>query len=236
LAGPKPRRSRAPEASAREPRRRIGFEARRELIIAAAREVFAELGYRGASMGEIARRAGIAKPTLYDHFESKKALHLWLLERTREDLLRIGGEQMQGPGPPEQRVERTFDAFFAHVQESPYAWRMLFRETTDDPDIAAEHRRIHAGASAAIARMLLHDAEVPFDAEGRDPELANAVGELMRGGLHSISLWWQEHPDVAREDLVSLCMDVYWQGIARLRSGRTWQRSRRGKKGIRRGA
>ena len=213
------------ETGSPEPRRRIGFDARRALIVEAAREVFAEQGYAGASMEEIARRAGITKATLYDHFSSKQALHLWLLDRQREELNRIGREQMSGAGTLEERVARTFDAFFRHVNEQPYAWRMLFRETTGDATVAAEHRRIHAEAVAVIANLLFNNAEPPFVEDDRHPELASAVGELIRGGLHAITLWWMEHPHVPRETIVALCMDVYWMGLAQLCAGHSWRGS-----------
>ena len=219
------RQSRNEERGSLEPRRRIGFDARRALIVEAAREVFAARGYAGASMEEIARRAGIAKATLYDHFSSKQALHLWLLDRQREELNRIGREQMSGGGTLEERVTRTFDAFFRYVDEHPFVWRMLFRETTGDATVAAEHRRIHAEAAAVIAKMLFDNAETPFADESDHPELASAIGELIRGGLHAITLWWVEHPDVPRETIVALCMDVYWLGLARLCAGQAWRGS-----------
>jgi AcrR family transcriptional regulator len=213
------------ETGSPEPRRRIGFDARRALIVEAAREVFAEAGYAGASMEEIARRAGITKATLYDHFSSKQALHLWLLERQREELNRIGHEQMSGEGTFEQRVARTFDAFFRYVHEQPFAWRMLFRETTGDAVVAAEHRRIHAEASALIAQLLFPNAAAPSVKDGLHPELVNGIGEIIRGGLHAITLWWMEHPDVPREHIVALCMDVYWMGLAQLCAGNSWRGS-----------
>ena len=219
------RQSRKRESGSPEPRRRIGFDARRALIVEAAREVFAEQGYMGASMEEIARRAGITKATLYDHFSSKQALHLWLLDRQREELNRLGREQMSGGGTLEERVARTFDAFFRYVNEHPYAWRMLFRETTGDATVATEHRRIHAEAAAVIATMLFDNADVPFLEDDRHPELASAVGELIRGGLHAITLWWREHPEVPRETIVALCMDVYWMGLGQLCAGRPWRGS-----------
>ena len=58
------------------PKKRLSAEARREVIEQAASEVFAEHGYHGASIDEIARRSGVSPPVVYDHFESKKALHI----------------------------------------------------------------------------------------------------------------------------------------------------------------
>ena len=66
------------------------------MIERCATEVFAERGYRGASMSEIARRAGVTVPVLYDHFDSKIDLHRRLLERTRNELLEVWREHLGG--------------------------------------------------------------------------------------------------------------------------------------------
>lgn len=226
MSPPGARSGRASDDALPERQRRIGFEARLDSIARAAREVFAESGYASASMREIAERAGITKSSLYEYFDSKKALHLWLLDREREELNALGFEVMSGKGSAEQRVERTFSAFFRYIESNPYAWRMLFRETTGDPEIAAAHRDIHAEASAAIARMLLGAAETTYATGKREQELASAVGELVRGGLHGISLWWREHPEVSHDALVALCMDLYWSGLDRLLRGRAWSARR----------
>ena len=76
------------------PRRRLSAAARREVIERAATEVFAEHGYAGASIDEIARRSGVTPPVVYDHFASKLDLFTRLLERTRDELLEMWVEQL----------------------------------------------------------------------------------------------------------------------------------------------
>lgn len=188
-------------------------------MIAAAREIFADAGYAGASMEEIARCAGITKATLYDHFPSKCALHVWLLERQCEDLLQLGEAAVGGCGTPDERAARTFDAVFRYVETNPYAWRMLFSETTGDPDVAAQHRRILAEAATGIAGLLFAQLAPRYAEPVRETQLASAVGELIRGGLQAITLWWMEHPETPRHELVALCLDVYWLGMSRFQEG-----------------
>ena len=114
------RRAKSEKPGSPAPRRRIGFDARRALIVEAAREVFAEAGYAGASMEEIARRAGITKATLYDHFSSKQALHLWLLDRQREELNRLGQFTMLGLELPQQLLGGLhFLSFVVSSQHQP---------------------------------------------------------------------------------------------------------------------
>src|SRR5918999_4414557 len=96
-------------------------DARRETIEVAATEVFAERGYQGASIDEIARRSGVTPPVVYDHFTSKLDLHRRLLERHYADLRGIWREHLFTDDPPAQRISRAFDAWFAYVETHPYA-------------------------------------------------------------------------------------------------------------------
>ncbi|HWB69069.1 MAG TPA: TetR/AcrR family transcriptional regulator, partial [Solirubrobacterales bacterium] len=104
--------------------------ARRELIERAATEAFAERGYQGASIDEIARRSGVTPPVVYDHFPSKQELYRCLLERHFGELREIWREHFVGSDPPRERVARSCDAWFAYIETNPFAGRMLFRETS----------------------------------------------------------------------------------------------------------
>src|SRR5213080_2495147 len=106
---------------------------RRELIEAAATELFSERGYYATSIDEIARRSGISQPVLYDHFESKQDLYRRLLERHFAELRLVWRENLPGEDPAEQRIARAIDAWFGYIQVHPFAGRMLFRDTTGDP-------------------------------------------------------------------------------------------------------
>src|SRR3954447_6099285 len=108
------------------PRKRMTAEARREVIEQAATEVFAERGYHGASIDEIARRSGVSPPVVYDHFESKQELHRRLLERHYAELRQVWRDNLPGDEPQEERIARALDAWFAYIEEHPSAARMIF--------------------------------------------------------------------------------------------------------------
>jgi AcrR family transcriptional regulator len=195
----------------------MSAEARREVIERAAAEVFAERGYHGASIDAICRRSGVTPPVLYDHFASKLALHRRLLERTRDELLALWREQLAGDEPAEVRIPRAIDAWAAYVQEHPYAPRMFFTETTGDPEIEAIHREVQAQATAALGVIVGGEAQGRLSAE--------MAAELMRTGLAGLAVWWSEHPDVQREQVVATALNVLWIGLERVAGGETWTRS-----------
>src|SRR5687768_9810060 len=190
---------------------------RREVVEQAATEVFAERGYRGASMGEIARRSGVTPPVVYDHFASKQELHRRLIERHYAELREIWFRHAAGDGPLRERVPSAIDAWFAYVESHPYAGRMLFRDTTGDPHIEAVHREIQVQSRAALLPLV---ADVGVD-DALEAELA---WEALRAVLQGLALWWYEHPDVPRERVVASAMNAVWLGFERFLGGEAWPR------------
>ena len=201
---------------------RLSKQARREVIERAAAEVFAERGYRGASMGEIARRSGVSAPVVYDHFASKQDLHLRLLERHYAELRQIWREQLAGDEPAETRIARAFDAWFAYVQAHPYAWRMLFRDTTGIPEIEAIHRDVAASSRAAVLPLLAREQAAQQIAGTADPVAMELLWELVRCVLQGLALWWYEHQEVPRARIVATAMNALWIGFERVAEGELW--------------
>src|SRR3712207_4630696 len=115
-------------------RKRLTKSERRDVIERAATELFAERGYPGASMDELARRAGVSAPVLYDHFGSKLDLYKRLLERTRNELLEMWGRHLFREDPPEERIPRALEAWATYVENNRDATRMYFRDASGDPD------------------------------------------------------------------------------------------------------
>jgi AcrR family transcriptional regulator len=192
---------------------------RREVIVTTATEVFSERGYDGASIDEIARRSGVSAPVVYDHFASKQDLYERLLERTRDELLEIWRTHLAGDEPAEERIPRAIDAWAAYVQEHPYAPRMFFTETTGDPEVEAIHRQVQMQATAALAVIVGREAARAPAAADLPAEMA---AEIMRSGLAGLAIWWSDHSDVPREQIVATALDVLWVGLERVRQGERW--------------
>jgi AcrR family transcriptional regulator len=201
-------------------RRRLSAAERREQILGAAMEVFAERGYQESSMIEIARTAGITPAVIYDHFASKAELQITLLERQTEELLTFVGEAVSGEfEDPTERLRVGVDAFFAFVEENPYAWRMLFRDPPTDPAILSTYRRIHQQATAGIALFLKASAP-PALLEGsgaeRDLEM---FAEMLKMAQNGLAVWWYDHRDIPRRVLVDRVLEFCWIGLERFAAG-----------------
>ncbi|MFL5821849.1 MAG: hypothetical protein ACJ764_00240 [Solirubrobacteraceae bacterium] len=111
--------------------------------------------------------------------------------------------------PLPQRVEVVTDAWFAYVESHPFAWSMLFRDTTGDPDIQAFHETMRGTARRAIAALL--EAEESLRLE---PEMIETTAELLRSAMTGLALWWLEHRQRPRRDLVRTVVETTWRGLA----------------------
>ena len=204
------------------PRKRMRAGERREAIELAARDVFADRGYHGASMEAIARRCGVTPPVLYDHFPTKLALHRPLLERTRDELHDMWRRSLKGDEPAERRIPEALDAWARYVEAHPYAPRMFFTETTGDPEIAAIHREVQAEARAALGAILAGEPGAERIA-GADPQDLEMAAEVIRAGLTGLAVWWIDHPEVPRERIVATAVNAVWIGLERLQRGEAWR-------------
>jgi AcrR family transcriptional regulator len=206
----------------RPPRKRLSAGERRETIERAATELFAEQGFHRASVEEIAARSGVSVPVLYDHFPSKRALHRRLLERHFAELRQVWLQHLVADAPACERVADAFDAWFAYVEAHPFAWKMLFRDTTGDPELQEFHREVEARSRAAMMPLFAAEPGIENIAGGTEESLEMAW-EAVRSVLQGLALWWYEHRDVPRPQLVAVAMNTLWIGFERVREGDRWQ-------------
>jgi AcrR family transcriptional regulator len=205
---------------ARTPRKRLTAEERRELILDAALEVFARRGFHGSSIDEIAQAAGVSKALIYEHFPSKRDLHVSLLERNVQEIFERLAEAAATSDPGEVRLRAGVDAFLDFVETRRDAFRMLFRDAVE-PDVAEIVASVQRQAAAAVAGLIASEPRTPMpevDPE-RDRQAIEMIGQQLSGAVQSLAIWWGDHPGVPREVLVDSVMNFAWVGLERLRAG-----------------
>jgi AcrR family transcriptional regulator len=193
--------------------RMTGSERRWRILDAAVR-LFAARGYEATSVGEIAAAAGISKPVVYDHFESKRQLFVELMESIRDDLTARGAAAMSADAPLEGRVRQAVDAFFAYVEERPDAARVLLVVPRGEPELADATRRVQAEATGTLARVLLSEPRLLAGVRDRGNRV-ELMTEFMKQGIHGLAEWWSQNPGTPRRALVEATMDVVWSGLER---------------------
>jgi len=188
------------------PRRRLPREQRRELILQAAAALFAERGYTGARLEDIAVEAGITKQLLYRHFPDKTALYMALLERHRDDLADFIAA-VPSAGTLEERLRAVIEVWLDYVETHAYAWTLLFRDSGGGPDVQAFRREVHARAREVLVTLL---SEL---SGGRIPKQElQPLAELLSMGQAALVLWWIENPNLARGPVVDAITRV-WLGV-----------------------
>jgi hypothetical protein len=122
--------------------------------------------------------------------------------------------------PGEVRLRNGVNAFFEWAETHRDAFRLLFRDTFE-PEVAAVLDRLQNQATGAIAALMA--AEPGLKGGESDLDLAlsiEAMAQQLSGGVQSLAIWWQSHPDIEREWLVDRVMDYAWFGLKRVRSAR----------------
>jgi AcrR family transcriptional regulator len=188
-------------------RRRLPSEERRATIVEAAGRLFGDRGYAGTRLEDVAEAAGVTKPILYRHFDTKQALYLALLERHRDDLAGFA-ELIPADGTPEERLRAVLEVWLDYVATRTYAWKMLFRDAGGGPEIHEFRLQVHGRARAVLVEVIRSLAGATIPERELEP-----LAELMSMGMASVVLWWIDNPDVARDAIVDAMVRV-WAGLA----------------------
>jgi AcrR family transcriptional regulator len=206
------------------PRKRLTGEERRVAILDAALAVFAQRGYHGSSIDDIAREGGVSKALIYEHFASKADLYAELLEEQAGQLFSALAEAISEAGrSASARLAVGFDAFYGFVEEHRVAWRMLFREATD-PEAVAVLDRMLAQVTAVVAGLMAAEPgarNLPQGERERERGIL-LIAQMLVGAVQTVANWWADNEEVPREHLVETAMDFAWLGLERLSRGERW--------------
>ena len=188
---------------------RLPRPARRRQLLGAAQEIFVAQGYHAAAMDDIADRAGVSKPVLYQHFPGKLELYLALLDESAEELVAIVREALSSTTDNKQRVPATFRAFFDYVGTSGEAFRLVFEsDLSNEPAVRARLERAMRECAEMVSQFIREDAGVG-DAE------AHLLGMALVGMAQVSSRYWLSTDRAigkdAAEDLLSR---LAWRGIS----------------------
>lgn len=198
------------------PHGRVPKEVRRRHVVGLASELFTERGYEGASMDELARRAGVSKPVVYDLVGSKEELFRDVMTLEAEELARRISHAVTLEVVPEERLRAGAVAFFRFVGERKEAWASLM--AMDAAAVTREVARVRRIHSKVVAGLLAQGA-AELGAEF-DPVVTDAIAHAINGACEALAMWWQEHPDVEAEVLAGILTELVRPGLLAL-SGRS---------------
>ena len=187
---------------------RLPRSARRAQLLEAAQAVFVGRGYHAAGMDEIAERAGVSKPVLYQHFPGKRDLYLALLDSADDQIVGEVLDSMKASGGNKERVKATISAYFAFVDREGGAYRLVFEsDLVNDPQVRGRILEVQDHCAQAVAEVIRHDTECTQD---EATLLATGVvGMAQVAARH----WLAGGREMPREQAVRLVAELAWRGM-----------------------
>ncbi len=188
---------------------RLPRPARRRQLLGAAQEVFVAQGYHAAAMDDIADRAGVSKPVLYQHFPGKLELYLALLDESADELVAIVREALSSTTDNSERVPATFRAFFDYVGTSGEAFRLVFEsDLSNEPAVRARLDRTMQECAEMVSQFIREDAGVGDAA-------ARLLGVALVGMAQVSSRYWLSTDGAIDKDVAEdLLSRLAWRGIS----------------------
>ncbi|MFC3690412.1 TetR/AcrR family transcriptional regulator [Aquipuribacter hungaricus] len=187
---------------------RLSRPARRQQLLRAAEEVFVASGYHATAMDEIADRAGVSKPVLYQHFPGKLELYLAVLDRHVDALVDAVRQALTVTEDNKQRVAGVTAAFFSFVDTDGEAFRLVFEsDLTSEPLVADRVARMTAACAEPISVVIAEDTGLP-------EHEARMLGIALVGQAQVTARWWLSNGrPIPREDAARLVFSLSWRGI-----------------------
>jgi AcrR family transcriptional regulator len=183
--------------------------ARRTQLLGAAQEVFVAQGYHAAAMDDIAERAGVSKPVLYQHFPGKLDLYLALLDQHCEALVDAVRSALESTSDNKQRVAATMGAYFSFVEHESGAFRLVFEsDLTNEHAVRERVRKAELDCAKLISAVIAEDTGL-----GPDESMVLAVALT---GISQVTAryWLSAGMPVPRETAARLISQLAWRGIA----------------------
>ncbi|MDX6207240.1 MAG: hypothetical protein QOF39_3297 [Frankiales bacterium] len=201
--GPKPARKRPPP-----PRTRMTGKERREQLLDVGRSLFAEKGFDGTSIEEIAARAAVSKPVVYEHFGGKEGLYAVVVDREVSRMLGTVAEGLSG-GTARELLEQAAMALLSYVENDSDGFRILVR---DSP--VASATGTFASLISDIATQVEHILGREFKARGFDPKLAPMYSQMLVGMVALTGQWWLDAQKPKREEVAAHLVNLAWNGLS----------------------
>ena len=185
---------------------RLSAADRREQLLAVALKVFAQRGYHSTSMNDIADAAGVTKPVLYQHFDSKRALYTATLEAVGESMIAALTSATSASPSGKEQTAAGMVAYFRWVADDPDAFSLLFGGgTRRDEEFAAVAQKVEKAAAELIAPLI----EAGVDADYQRMVAHALIGMSEGVSRHLIRSGQKIDPDTVGEQLASLA----WAGL-----------------------
>ena len=192
------------------PRRRMTAAERREQLIATARALFAERGFDGTSVEEVAARAEVSKPVVYEHFGGKEGLYAVVVDREVRRLLGMMREALT-PGHPRTLLEQAACALLDYIEQSSDGFRILVRDSPIGSTTGS-----FVSIIGDVASRVEHILAAEFKSRGFDAKAAPMYAQMLVGMVGTTGQWWLDERKPSKEQVAAHLVNLAWHGLANL--------------------
>ena len=182
---------------------------RREQLIAIGRKAFAELGFDGTSVEEIAARAQVTKPVVYEHFGGKEGLYAVVIDR---EMLELEGRITESleTGTWRKRIEQAAVAILTYVEEETDGFIILARDSQPSGE------RTFGTLLNTAVEQVAHILGEAFEHRGLDPQLAVVYGQALVGMVSMTAQWWLDNRYLDKHAVAAHIVNLCWNGLSRM--------------------
>lgn len=190
---------------------RMTGEERRQQLLDVARSLFAEKGFDGASVEEIAHRANVSKPVVYEHFGGKEGVYAVVVDREMHYLLSSMTTALAEEAHPRLLLERAAGALLDYVEGSADGFRILVRASP-----VASATGTFSSLLNDIASQVESILGVQFSSRGYDPKLAALYSQALVGMVALTGQWWLDSRSPRKAEVAAHLVNLSWNGLSHL--------------------
>lgn len=196
--------------------RRMSASERREQLIEVARGLFAEKGFEATSIEEVAARAQVSKPVVYEHFGGKEGLYTVIVDRERAAVSATITEALGSARSSSVITERAALALLTYIENSSDGFRIL---SAGSDRAAGSYSTLLADVAVQVSGILASR----FSARGLDPGTAPLYAQMLVGMVATPSQWWLRNRTMSKEEVAAHVVNLAWNGLSGLEPGPTLQ-------------
>ena len=182
---------------------------RREQLLAVSRRLFAEKGFEGTSVEEIAARAEVSKPVVYEHFGGKEGIYAVVVDREIQALTGALTGALDEGGHPKVLLERTALALLSYIEASEDGFRILVR---DSP--VAQATGTFSSLIGDVATQVEHLLANQFRSRGLDPKVAPIYAQMLVGMVALTGQYWLDARSPKKTEVAAHLVNLAWNGLA----------------------
>ena len=182
---------------------------RREQLLEVARGLFAERGFEGSAIEEVANRAAVSKPIVYEHFGGKEGLYAVVVDREVNLLLAMMREALTA-GTSRALLEQAAIALLDYIEQHPEGFRILVRDTR--VGTSASFQTIIGDVATRVEGILME----AFTRRGLDPKTAPMYAQMLVGMVGTTGQWWLDTRQPDRHVVAAHLVNLAWNGLSGL--------------------